>query len=99
MRVVTAVSSCRLGSEAARRPDPARQHGCAGRRCRHAHCLITGPGWLAFGAFALVEAGLGRSLIAGYEQPVFLGILAVAVTFEISWYLARRTNAITSHPT
>ena len=64
-------------------------------RCRHAHCLITGPGWLAFGAFALAEAGLGRSIIGGYEQPVFLGILAVAVIFEISWYLARRTNAIT----
>jgi len=64
-------------------------------RCRHAHCLITGPGWLAFGAFALVEAGLGHSIIGGYEQPVFLGILATAVIFEISWYLARRTNAIT----
>lgn len=64
-------------------------------RCRHAHCLITGPGWLAFGAFALVEAGLGRSIIDGYEQPIFMGILAVAVVFEVSWYLARRTNAIT----
>jgi hypothetical protein len=67
-------------------------------RCRHAHCLVTGPGWLAFAAFALVEAGLGHSLIAGYEQPVFLGILAVAVAFEISWYFGHRTNAIAPHP-
>lgn len=67
-------------------------------RCRHAHCLITGPGWLALGVFALVEAILGHSLIDGYEQPVFLGVLAVAVLFEISWYLGHRTNAIASHP-
>jgi hypothetical protein len=65
-------------------------------RCRHAHCLITGPGWLAFGVFALVEALLGHSLIAGYEQPVFLSILAVAVLFEISWYLSHHTNAVAS---
>jgi hypothetical protein len=66
-------------------------------RCRHAHCLITGPGWLALGAFALLEAGLGHSLIAGYEQAVFMAILAVAVLFEISWYRGHRTNAIASH--
>ena len=65
-------------------------------RCRHAHCLITGPGWLAFGVFALVEAVLGHSLIAGYEQPVFMGILAVAVIFEICWYLGCHTNAVAS---
>ena len=65
-------------------------------RCRHAHCLVTGPGWLAFGVFAFVEAGIGHSLIDGYEQPAFIGILGVAVIFELSWYLARRTNAITS---
>jgi hypothetical protein len=65
-------------------------------RCRHAHCLITGPGWLAFGAFALVEAGLGHSLIDGYEQPVFMGVLVVAVIFEVSWYLGHHTNAVAS---
>lgn len=67
-------------------------------RCRHAHCLITGPGWLAFGLFALVEAGLGHSLINGYEQPVFMGILALGIIFEISWYMSRRSNAITPAP-
>jgi hypothetical protein len=63
-------------------------------RCRHAHCLITGPGWLSFGVFALIEAGLGHSLIDGYEQPTFMGILAVALIFEVSWFVIRRTNAI-----
>jgi hypothetical protein len=63
-------------------------------RCRHAHCLATGPGWLALSLFAFAEAGLGRSLIAGDEQLVFLGILAAALLFEAAWWLARRTNAV-----
>jgi hypothetical protein len=67
-------------------------------RCRHAHCVITGPGWITLGVFALVEALLGHSLIAGYEQAAFMAILAVAVLFEIGWYLGHHTNAITSRP-
>jgi hypothetical protein len=67
-------------------------------RCRHAHCLITGPGWLAFGLFVLVEASLGHSLIGGYEQPVFMGILGAAVIFEVGWYAVHRTNAIPPGP-
>ncbi len=63
-------------------------------RCRHAHCLITGPGWLTFGVFALVETILGRSLIGGDEQLVFLGILGLALIFEGAWYVGHRTNAI-----
>jgi hypothetical protein len=65
-------------------------------RCRHAHCLVTGAGWLGLAAFAFVEAGLGRSLIRGDEQLLFLVILAAAVLFEIGWYAMRRTNAIRS---
>jgi hypothetical protein len=65
-------------------------------RCRHAHCLVTGPGWLALSVFAFTEAGIGRSLIAGDEQLVFLGVLAAALCFEGAWYLARRTNAVTA---
>jgi hypothetical protein len=67
-------------------------------RCRHAHCLITGPGWLAFALFAVVEASLGHSLIGGYEQAVFLGILGVAVVFEVWWYALHRTNAVLPTP-
>ncbi len=63
-------------------------------RCRHAHCLVSGPGWLAFAVFVFVEAGLGRSLIGGNEQPVFLGLLALALAFEGAWFLLRRTNAV-----
>ena len=63
-------------------------------RCRHAHCLFTGAGWLALGAMALVEVGLGHSVIAGYEQPVFLGALVAGLGFEAAWTLSRRTNAM-----
>lgn len=67
-------------------------------RCRHAHCLVTGPGWLIFALFVLVEAAIGHSLIGGYEQPAFFGILGVAVIFEVAWYLTHRTNAVVAHP-
>lgn len=63
-------------------------------RCRHAHCLVTGTGWLTLSMFAFVECGLGHSIIGGDEQPVFLGVLAAALVFEYAWYLARHTNAI-----
>lgn len=63
-------------------------------RCRHAHCLITGPGWLAFGVFAFSEAAVGHSLIDGYEQPVFMAVLGTAVAFEIVWHFLRHTNAV-----
>jgi hypothetical protein len=65
-------------------------------RCRHAHCLVTGAGWLVLAGFAFVEAALGRSLIGGDEQPVFLGVLVVALLFEGAWYAARGTNAVAS---
>jgi hypothetical protein len=63
-------------------------------RCRHAHCLVTGPGWLALSVFAFTEAVIGHSLIAGDEQLVLVGVLAAALAFEGGWYLARRTNAV-----
>ena len=63
-------------------------------RCRHAHCLVTGAGWLALGVFAFAEAALGRTLIGGDEQLVLLGILAAALLFEALWSWARRTNAV-----
>lgn len=64
-------------------------------RCRHAHCLVSGVGWLALSLLALVEAGLGRSVIGGDEQLVFLGVLVLAVLFEAGWYATHGTNAIT----
>lgn len=68
-------------------------------RCRHAHCVITGTGWLALAGFTLVEAGLGRSLIHGDEGLVFLGVLAAGLVFEGVWYVARGTNAVSSRST
>jgi hypothetical protein len=62
-------------------------------RCRHAHCLVTGTGWLALALFAVAETGVGHSLIGGDEQLVFVAVLGVGLVFEVSWYLAHRTNA------
>jgi hypothetical protein len=63
-------------------------------RCRHAHCAVTSPGWLALSVLAFTGAAVGHSLIGGYEQPVFLAVLAIAVAFEVAWHLARRTNSV-----
>lgn len=63
-------------------------------RCRHAHCVVTATGWLGLSMFVFVEAALGRSLIAGYEQPVFLAVLVVSLLFEGAWYISRGSNAI-----
>jgi hypothetical protein len=63
-------------------------------RCRHAHCVVTAAGWLALSGLIFVEAGMGRSLIAGDEQLVFLAVLGIALAFEFAWYLARGTNAL-----
>lgn len=64
-------------------------------RCRHAHCLVTAPGWLALAGFSWLEAGLGRSVIGGNEQLVLLAVLVLGLAFEGGWYLARGTNAVT----
>ena len=63
-------------------------------RCRHAHCIVTSTGWAALSILAFTEAGLGRSLIGGDEQPVFLAVLGAAVLFEAVWRLARGSNSI-----
>lgn len=66
-------------------------------RCRHAHCAVSGSGWLALSAFFFVEAGIGRSLIGRYDQLVFVAVLGAALVFEGLWYRARGTKAIASH--
>ena len=65
-------------------------------RCRHAHCLVGGLAWPALAALSFVEAGLGRSLIAGDEQVIFAGILVASLLLEGMWCCTRGTNAITS---
>ncbi len=66
--------------------------------CRHAHCLVTGVGWLALGVFAVAEAGIGRSLIGGHEEHLLLGVLVAGLLFEGMWCRVRGTNAVTSIP-
>ena len=65
-------------------------------RCRHAHCVVTGGGWLAFSVLVLIEVVIGHSLIQGYEQPAFIAILGAGLLFEAGWYARRRTNAVLS---
>lgn len=64
-------------------------------RCRQAHCLLTGSGWLLLALFTAAEAGRGRSLIGGDEQLVFLAVLAIGLVFEAIWYLVHHNNAVT----
>lgn len=64
-------------------------------RCRHAHCVVTGLGWLALAAFVTVEVVLGRSVIGGNEGLVFLTVLAASLLFELGVYVVRGTNALT----
>jgi hypothetical protein len=63
-------------------------------RCRQVHCLLTGAGWLALGALTLGEVALGHSLAHGYEQLIFLAVLAAGVAFEAAWAFLTRTNAL-----
>jgi hypothetical protein len=68
-------------------------------RCRHAHCLVTGAGWLILGVFAAAEVLLGHSVIGNVEGAVFSAILAAGVLFEAGWYFVSGTHAVTSHAT
>lgn len=63
-------------------------------RCRHAHCVVNAVGWLGLSIFAFYESALGRSLIWGDEQLVFIFILLLAVGFELVWSARRGTNAL-----
>ena len=47
---------------------------------------------------AFTEAVLGRSLIGGDEQPVFLAVLGAAILFEAVWYCVRGTNSVAAGP-
>jgi hypothetical protein len=64
-------------------------------RCRHAHCLVTGVGWLGLSLLAFVEAGLGHSVIGSYERGVFVVVLVIGCVFEAAWQITRGMNAMT----
>lgn len=63
-------------------------------RCREAHCLITGFGWLALFGLMVVELAAGRSFIRGTESSAFLVILLIGVMFEMLWQARFGTNAL-----
>ena len=63
-------------------------------RCRHAHCFVTGSGWLALAGFAFIEAALGRSLIDGEEGLVFVAVLLAGLVFEAVWSALHGTNVV-----
>lgn len=63
-------------------------------RCRQAHCVVSGAGWLVLGLWLLAEAVIGHSLVGGNEQLLFLGVLGAAFAFEFAWYRAHGTNAM-----
>ncbi len=65
-------------------------------RCRHAHCVVSGGGWLALSLLLFVEAAIGRSLVGGDEQVLFVGVLAAALAFECLWYRAHGTQRLES---
>ncbi len=67
-------------------------------RCRHAHCVVTGFGWIALSGFAFVEAGLGHSFIGGDEQLLFVAVLAAGLAFEAAWSRLRGGNALVARP-
>lgn len=66
-------------------------------RCRHAHCIVTGAGWLLLAALALLGAAIGHSLIGGVENLVFLAIPLAGALFELGWYRTHGSYAITRH--
>ena len=66
-----------------------------GRPARRAR----GPGragWLALSVLAFAGAAGGHSLIGGYEQPAFVGMLVAGIAFETAWRRRRGTNALTA---
>lgn len=67
-------------------------------RCRHAHCLVTGAGWLALGGLALVGAVQGRSVLAGTERLLFVAVLGLGIVFEAVIYLARGSVSLGQAP-
>lgn len=63
-------------------------------RCRHAHCLVTGAGWLLLAGFAAAETVLGAGLISGFESVAFLGVLGAGMLFEFGCYVTSGTSVV-----
>jgi hypothetical protein len=72
--------------------------------CDHAQDLVAvavavavgpGPGGPSECSPPPAEAAIGHSLLSGYEDAVFSGILGVAVLFEVGWYVGTSSLPVT----
>jgi hypothetical protein len=67
-------------------------------RCRHAHYVVTGAGWLALSGFAFVEAAVGYSVIGGNEGLVWSFSAcwppASSSRWPDGWYAARTRSPV-----
>ncbi len=62
-------------------------------RCREAHCVVTGWGWLALG-MAGVWSAVGNRAILGILWDAFAVIAIVGFAFEAAWTALRGTHAL-----
>lgn len=63
-------------------------------RCRHAHCLITGPGFSLVALLSFTGVAVGRTLVAGAEGWIFDAVLALGILFEIAWRQVHGDKAV-----
>ncbi len=62
-------------------------------RCREAHCVVTGWGWLALGVIAVWSA-IGDRADLGILWDAFAVIAVVGFAFEAVWANLRGTHAL-----
>ena len=62
-------------------------------RCREAHCIVTGLGYLSFAIVGAWAVFAGRDVRSG-EWIAFLAITLLGHAFEALWRRARGTNAL-----
>lgn len=62
-------------------------------RCREAHCIVTGAGWLALGMVGAWSA-IGDRAILGVLWDAFAVVAIVGFAFEAGWTRLRGTYAL-----
>jgi hypothetical protein len=62
-------------------------------RCREAHCIVTGAGWLVLAAVAAGGALAGQD-VRRAVWDAFLAVTIAGFTFEFVWKAIRGSNAL-----